>query len=563
MTEVVGITISLATLVWNCYLRCRHVSSDFYDLHVDLKSLHETLVVVDEHLPRNYDLGAVRTGINHVITDIEKLLTKYSSLDSPNRKIWQQLKWGYEEVGELRQRLTLLIGLLGIRVFSVLHSKTAQSHVLETAVANPSSTSAAVVGEQIYQGLQQSEKSEEPIDTIKVVVLQKHDSVASGQDISEMARPISSSSSFASNNTTRRTSLKSDVRLSVARDSSPVSSSRTHRSSKSALMSKLSRSKRKFIAAAESGDLATMDRKLSQVDRAAYDDALIAVAKNKKVKGKQVEAVELLLRWEATPDSADPEYRRTPLIWAIIVGRDDLAGCLLKEGASANIRDGIKDRTPVMWSIRLGNHTILEKLINHNACLTAMDCILHQTPLLMAAELGDCRAAQILLEKDPQLINARDKEGRSPLALAYVNRRGTAIRFFVEKGDDTNFTFASGLPLLQDAIIAGDIDFVTFLLNNKANVHCVDADGVPALHVAVKHRHFDIAELLIERGAALEAKDNEGFTALLRALKAKDYEMVELLVHSGADRLAVDGNGGSVREWAKWTRNKRIVGLVS
>lgn len=117
MTEVVGITISLATLVWNCYLRCKNVSSDFYDLHVDLKSLHETLVVVDEHLPRNYDLGAVRTGIDHVITDIEKLLTKYSCLDSPNKKIWQQLKWGYEEVGELRQRLTLLIGLLGIRVF--------------------------------------------------------------------------------------------------------------------------------------------------------------------------------------------------------------------------------------------------------------------------------------------------------------------------------------------------------------------------------------------------------------------------------------------------------------
>ncbi len=87
---------------------------------------------------------------------------------------------------------------------------------------------------------------------------------------------------------------------------------------------------------------------------------------------------------------------------------------------------------------------------------------------------------------------------------------------------------ASAEPL-HDAAEVGDIEQVTRLVTEGANVNAEDPDGLTPLHWAALKGHEGVAELLIAEGANVNAKDSEGLTPLHWAARQGHEGAAEVL----------------------------------
>ena len=93
------------------------------------------------------------------------------------------------------------------------------------------------------------------------------------------------------------------------------------------------------------------------------------------------------------------------------------------------------------------------------------------TPTHEAAEAGDTKRLEALLDKDPDLINAKNDSGIQPLHMA------------AWEGHD---------------------EAVTLLLDRGANIAARDSGDWTALHFAASGDHAATCRLLLERGARNE-----------------------------------------------------------
>jgi ankyrin repeat protein len=298
---------------------------------------------------------------------------------------------------------------------------------------------------------------------------------------------------------------------------------------------------RKSGAAADGGNIHTPLEVQKAINKKWVE--LIEVLE-RKPEAVESETVSLLLSKGAAPEYKDNIYHRTPLIWAVIGERMDIVDVLLKNNAWIDTRDETWDWTPLMWAIwKGGKEAIIQQLVDRNASLTTTDQKWRRTPLLWAAYYGLPDVARVLLWKNRELIETKDEEQLTPLALAWKERKKEVAQALIEHRANTNFKFKSGRPLLISAIKGGDdsdLFLASLLVENGADVQCRDKDGVPALSVAVDQKAIAIAKLLIDKGAMLEATDNEGRTALMRAVNNGHGEMIALLINRGAKWSSAD-----------------------
>jgi quinoprotein dehydrogenase-associated probable ABC transporter substrate-binding protein len=87
---------------------------------------------------------------------------------------------------------------------------------------------------------------------------------------------------------------------------------------------------------------------------------------------------------------------------------------------------------------------------------------------------------------------------------------------------------------LGNAVIADDIERVTYLVENGADAGTRDGDGYTALGNAVRFGYTPIATYLIEHKADVNATDLSGWTPLMYAAWIDDDGLVKLLVAHGA-----------------------------
>jgi len=98
-----------------------------------------------------------------------------------------------------------------------------------------------------------------------------------------------------------------------------------------------------------------------------------------------------------------------------------------------------------------------------------------------------------------------------------------------------NMKDKEGRTLLHLAVESADRDIVELLLNKGAKLDEKDDEsGFTALHHAARLGNRNAAELLIAMGADLNAKDKQGHTPLYVAAN-HDYKVAELLMSKGAD----------------------------
>jgi cytohesin len=133
------------------------------------------------------------------------------------------------------------------------------------------------------------------------------------------------------------------------------------------------------------------------------------------------------------------------------------------------------------------------------------------------------------------IIERRDRSGKTPLHHAVGNNEINFIKFLIEAGADINAkdnqgnTPLNNFPLYHDEdSYEARIDTLSFLIANGAEINNKNNKGYTILHSAVLKGNIDFVRFLLQQGANINTVDNYGNTPLHTALE--DAEMVELLL---------------------------------
>ena len=96
---------------------------------------------------------------------------------------------------------------------------------------------------------------------------------------------------------------------------------------------------------------------------------------------------------------------------------------------------------------------------------------------------------------------------------------------------------------LSNAVLAGDISRIAFLIEHGADVNKLDAQGYAPLHTAARNRRAELISALLAYKADINLKDRDGFTALHHAMLRNHPESVKALVSRGANTEELAPNG--------------------
>ncbi|XP_052106827.1 transient receptor potential cation channel subfamily A member 1-like isoform X3 [Mytilus californianus] len=127
---------------------------------------------------------------------------------------------------------------------------------------------------------------------------------------------------------------------------------------------------------------------------------------------------------------------------------------------------------------------------------------------------------------DPQVLHSLNAGFKKKNSTMIASQTKALFDHFKELGRSKN----------ADAVV--DLEFISSLLRNGANINCSDRHGQTLLHEVARMWHVDIAKFLLDEGADINHPDHLGRTPL-HVAAAVDYpEMCEVLMERGADKEA-------------------------
>jgi len=143
-----------------------------------------------------------------------------------------------------------------------------------------------------------------------------------------------------------------------------------------------------------------------------------------------------------------------------------------------------------------------------------------------------------------------NEDGETALHLA-AKQDAYLIRHVLSHGFDINFRNVYGETPLMCAVNAENVDTVTFLLKNHADVNAVDDQQATCLHLAAsKDESGSITQLLLRRNPGIEMMDGIGLTPLFLAAFNGNDAVVRRLLEFGAKPEAKELDGFNALHYA-------------
>lgn len=274
----------------------------------------------------------------------------------------------------------------------------------------------------------------------------------------------------------------------------------------------------------------------------------------------------------------------TPLALAVVSQNSKFVKALIDRGADPDFkidgrRYGVGGATLICVAAGQGDSGSVEALVNAGAKVSVVDSD-GQTPLhLVVNGFGDqdkevmkrfTHTVRTLLaaQADP---NVKNKQGKTPLALAASRDFFGAVELLVDKTESLDVELADG-SLLHWAAKNGLSKTSLRLLtqpatqsnrspgaSDKLNVDLTNSNGRTPLQVAAENGKPDIVKMLISFQANLDHVDNDGSTALLIAATGGHAEVVAALLKAGADTTKLDLSGHSALHLAAWAGDAKVI----
>lgn len=252
----------------------------------------------------------------------------------------------------------------------------------------------------------------------------------------------------------------------------------------------------------------------------------------------------------------------TPLMQASFAGHGTIIQQLIKAGADIEAREPRHGNSPLI--IAAGIPRNLDAVTELLASGASVDARAKdgRTPLLAAARRGLTPVIDLLLSEKPD-VEARAADGNTALILIAYTGRTRALRALLRAGADPNKRAADGVSALTRAALSGDRAAVAALLAAKADPNGLGREGRPALHQAAKGGHVEILRGLLDAGANPNLTDEPtGQTALMLAANSGSLAAVELLLARGARADLRAKDGWTALDAAKMVGGDRIAAAI-
>ena len=239
----------------------------------------------------------------------------------------------------------------------------------------------------------------------------------------------------------------------------------------------------------------------------------------------------------------------TPLHEAVRYGHVDIANSLLAEGANVNARDNL-GKTPIMLIMPI--NTLLNTyslLISYRADLTQKDMygdtVLHAFAMMnLDAEKISISDIISLLINNGADIDARNKEGVTPLEIAVQKENIEIVKLLTEKGANIHTQDTHGNSPLSMAF-ASTNEMLEAVVNSS-NVTSQDSDGNTPLHIALlTDAPLSKVQYIISLTDDVNIRNRDGYSALFISVLKNRQKVGEMLLAKDADIFSANKNNNS------------------
>jgi ankyrin repeat protein len=250
----------------------------------------------------------------------------------------------------------------------------------------------------------------------------------------------------------------------------------------------------------------------------------------------QTAAVRLLLRHGARVNLPDYEGS-TPLHqvadsygWPPNCDVLGTAKLLLAYGARVNARND-KKQTPLDLAIERGHVQLIRLLLQHGA---------KGDPFYIALGEDDAPAITAILKKRPKMLEAKNKDGRTPMIMAAWANNSRAAAALVAAGANVNAADKDGNTALILACMEGCDAMVKMLLKHGASRAAGKSkDGFgyanSALDAAAGEDNIKTAQIILDAQKDPEKRRRGATLALWTAAMLGHPKMMDFLISNGAD----------------------------
>uniref|UniRef100_A0A6C0JX86 Uncharacterized protein n=1 Tax=viral metagenome TaxID=1070528 RepID=A0A6C0JX86_9ZZZZ len=258
------------------------------------------------------------------------------------------------------------------------------------------------------------------------------------------------------------------------------------------------------------------------------------------VMNGKLEIVEVLLNKGADSNARDIEGQNA-LMYAAINGHREIVKSLLKPGANINAIDNLR-RTPLMHAAMNGNLDIVQLLLDEGANINARD-IEKKDALMHAIENGNPEVKDVVYRDHTnrnlnmlQLLRDTKGKEKSELIRAIKIKYIGIVQLLLNKVADINAKDRNGRTPLMHAAMNGNLEIVKLLLDEGANINAIDIYNQTPLMYAARRGNLEIVQLLL--GKALESgnkdyinlNNTKDLTALDLANENNHMKIVKLLL---------------------------------